>query len=96
MADIWGAVNYAEADSFSCVSNIASIAQVQSDPPVSNMLYPVNGKDILIAMAQAGETIYKHQLQRLSREEKDAVLSALSGLGKPLDMTWPVADVARK
>jgi len=90
MADIWGTpVNYAEADSLSCTSASASVAQLQSDPPISKVLYPVNAKDVLIAMAQAGEIIYEYQLERLSAEEKEAVLDVLASMAKPLDTTWP-------
>jgi hypothetical protein len=89
MADIWGPVNYAEADFFSCTGAIASVAQTQSDQPISKMLYPVNSKDILIDMAKAGQTIHEYQLARLSPEEKQAVLDALASLGETLDTTWP-------
>ena len=96
MADIWGTpVSYVEADSFSCTSATASVAQIQSDPPISKMLYPVNGKDILIAMAEAGQTIYEYQLARLSPEEKQAVLDKLTSLKKTLDTTWPGDAVNR-
>lgn len=96
MADIWGAVNYNEADFFSCTGAIASIAQVQSDPPISKVLYPTNGKDVLIAMAQAGQTIYEYQLARLSPEEKQEILTTLADLGRTLDTTWPEAAVGRQ
>ena len=90
MVDIWGTpVNYAEADPFSCKTGIASVAQVQSDQPIMNMLYPVNAKDILIAMAQAGETIYEYQLERLSAEEKQAVLGELTSMAKSLTRPGP-------
>ena len=89
MADIWGTVNYAEADLFSCTASGTSVAQVQSDQPISKMLYPVNGKDVLIAMAQAGQTIHEYQLERLSAEEKQEVLDVLADLGKTLDTIWP-------
>ena len=90
MADIWGPVNYDEADPFSCVASGASIAQIQSaDAPIRETLYPINGAEILIAMAQAGETIYEYQLVHLSPEEKQAVLDALESLGMTLDTTWP-------
>jgi len=94
MADIWGPVNYAEADPFSCTTGIASVAQIQSDPPISKMLYPVNGKDILIAMAEVGQTIYEYQLERLSAEEKQAVLDVLASMAKTLDTTWPGQTVS--
>jgi len=88
MADIWGPVNYAEADPFSCAANIASVAQVQSDDgPIRETLYPVNSGDFLLARAQAGYTIYDYQLERLSAEEKQAVLDVLESLGKTLVMT---------
>lgn len=95
MADIWGTVNYAEADSFSCTEPVASIAQVQSDQPMSETLYPVNGKDVLIAMAQAGQIIHEYQLERLSAEEKQEVLDALARLNKTLDTIWPGEAVNR-
>ena len=89
MADIWGTVSYAEADPFSCPI-VSSVPQVQSaDAPISKILYPVNGGKVLIAKAQAGETIYEYQLARLSPEEKQAVLDALASLGMTLDTTWP-------
>jgi len=89
MADIWGTVNYAEADPFSCTGAVASVAQVQSDIPSPKMLYPVNSGEVLIAKAQAGEPIYDYQLARLSPEDKQAVLDALASLGMTLDTTWP-------
>jgi hypothetical protein len=87
MADIWGTVSYAEADPFSCPI-VSSVPQVQSgDAPISQMLYPVNSGDFLLARAKAGQTIYDYQLERLSAEEKQAVLDVLTGLGKTLVMT---------
>ncbi len=88
MADIWGPVNYGEADPFSCTAIIASVAQVQSaDAPISQMLYPVNSGEVLLARAQAGRTIYDYQLEGLSTEEKEAVLDVLASLGKTLVTT---------
>jgi hypothetical protein len=90
MADIWGSVNYAEADPFSCSVGIASVSQAQSDnAPISEMLYPVNAGEVILSMAQAGRTIYDYQLTRLSEEEKQAVLEALASLGKTIVTTGP-------
>jgi hypothetical protein len=47
----------------------------------------VNSGDFLLARAQAGYTIYDYQLDRLSAEEKQAVLDVLESLGKTLVMT---------
>ncbi|GAB5037259.1 pkd domain containing protein [Nannochloropsis oceanica] len=88
MADIWGSVNYAEADTFACTAGISSSPQAQSDnAPISEMLYPVNGGEVILTMAQAGQTIYDYQLTGLSEEERQAVLDALANLGKTIIMT---------
>lgn len=89
MADIWGTVNYAQADPFSCPAAPGPITQAQSAQPKSTMLYPVSSKDVLIAMARTGETIYEYQLARLSAEDRQAVLDVLASLGQTLNTTWP-------
>jgi len=90
MADIWGSVNYAEADPFSCSVGIASASQAQSDDaPISEMLYPLNSGEVILSLALAGRTIYDYQLTRLSEEEKQAVVEALASLGKTIVTTGP-------
>ena len=96
-ADIWGPVDYNQADPYSCsVSSVIAQSSHTSEEPDVELLYPVNVKDVLIARANAGETVYEQQLAHLTPAEQQEVIDALAALGKTIDTTPPVEIHRRK
>jgi hypothetical protein len=50
-------------------SSVDSQSTHTRERPDMEFMYPVNVKDVLIAKANAGEAVYKHQLVRLTPAE---------------------------
>ncbi len=90
IADIWGPVNYAMADFYTCATvSGQSVATAATAGPDSILLYPGNAKDVLLARVAAGKILYEQQLTHLTLAERDEVLAALAASGKTLDPTSP-------